>query len=72
MVSFMHWVYPWERTLVPIDQEAGWAVEAMCHVLPSLVCQAIAYNTYYFILAHVRMLNDLLNVIFKGTEDVHV
>jgi len=72
MASFTQWLYPWERTLVPSDEEAGWALEPICHMLPSLVCQAVAYNTYYFILAHVRIFIDTLSMLFKGIEGVHI
>ena len=48
MVKFMlHQLYPQDRTLVPIEHEAGWASEPVCTVLENCLCVAASHISPY-------------------------
>ena len=39
----IHALYPQDGTLVPIEQEAGWALEPVCTVLENCLCVAASH-----------------------------
>jgi len=44
VVKFMlHPLYPQDRTLVLIEQEAGWESELVCTVLENCLCVAVSH-----------------------------